>query len=107
MGDPKFRNADNGDFALLGNSPCKDSGADLSKDSAVLPVITIQGEIYKFSFSEVLDPILTDWSNTPPTVVTTDQNSYGNWGKGAYIFTEKDQLSPPNNLSSPNNLRVH
>jgi len=106
-GDPKFHNADNGDFALLGNSPCKDSGADLSKYSELLPVITIQGKIYNFSFSRVLDPRLTDWSTTPPSVFTTDQNSYGNWEKGAYVFTVEDQLSFPDNLSSPNNLRVH
>ncbi|MCK5257477.1 MAG: hypothetical protein KAQ81_15705 [Deltaproteobacteria bacterium] len=102
-GDPKFRNAGSGDFALLDNSPCKDSGENLSKNDSVLPAITIQGKIYNSSFSAVLDPIRTDWSTTPPTVVTVDQNSYGGWEKGAYVFVD-DQPSGP---TAPTNLKIN
>lgn len=97
-GDPSFTNASSGDFALLANSPCIDSGDNLSADDSVLPVIVIQGNQYTFNFSEVLDPANTKWSSIPPVVATADQNTYGAWEKGAYLYVNPKKLLAPSNF---------
>lgn len=95
-GDPGFSDAANDNFSLTANSPCKDSGENLSARYPVLPAVKIQGTSYILTSSDALDPS-TNWTLDSPVVVIADQNKYGNWEKGAYVFVNKS-LTPPVNL---------
>ena len=60
-----------------------DDGADLSECFD----ITIQGTLHTVCYQDALHPS-TDWTTTPPTVVTASQGSYGiGWERGAYVST--------------------
>jgi len=101
-GNPIFSSAGNGNFALLAGSPCIDSGENLSINDSALPTITIQGRKYSFTFSEVLDPLNTDWSLIQPKVATVNQNVFGSWDRGAYVYSNVSEIKPPSNLKIGN-----
>jgi hypothetical protein len=59
-----------------------------------------------FGFDDALDPVRTDWTTNPPTVVTAKQTDYGKgWDRGAYVYrpttstTSTTSTEPP--LASP------
>lgn len=93
-GDPLFTNPSSANLALQPGSPAINTGADLSADDRALPELTIQGVNYTFSFSMALNPTTTNWLLVPPQVGTANQNNYGQWEKGAYVFTI-DSLPAP------------
>lgn len=83
-GDPTFSDASNSDFTLTEDSPCVDSGVDLH----VRTTITIQGVDHEISLGIGLDPDRTDWTSTIPVVHTLEQDDYGNWEKGPYVYVD-------------------
>ena len=71
------------DFTLDGTY--RNNGLDISQCFNV----TIQGSVYTVCYDDALDPANTDWTTTPPTVVTIKQDSYGaGWERGAYAYVE-------------------
>ena len=59
--------------------------------------VPIQGQSYHICTSDALDPRYTDWSKSPPTVVTANQNEHGSgWERGAYVYTggNSDTIAP-------------
>ena len=42
---------------------------------------------YVLYYDDAIDPHLTDWTTTPPTVTILKQDDYGPWERGAYLFT--------------------
>jgi len=83
-GDPGFNNAAGYDYTLTGGSACKDNGKDLS---GLAGSITVQGITYNMYWDDCLDDSYVDWSTFPPTVRTVDQDTYGSWERGAYVYT--------------------
>ena len=76
------------------------SGQDLSACFDV----SVQGTNYHMCYGDALDPTLTNWKTTPPTVKTTRQGDHGNWERGAYVYTGDAPQSP--NLAAPSSLRI-
>jgi len=68
-GDPGLTNPSSGDFTLSSDL----EGADLGA-----------------TYDDGLDPINTNWTNTPPTIGTLDQDDYLPWDRGAFIFAEEE-----------------
>ena len=97
-GNPNFVNAGSNNYKLLSTSPCKDTGVDLS---GLAGSVTIQGATgypgtVNMYWDDALDPNNTDFSTTPPTVAMVDQDTYENWEKGAYVYT--DSINFPNGV---------
>jgi hypothetical protein len=66
--------------------------------------ITVQGTTYYMGYAIGLDPYNTDWTTTPPTVNTLNQDNNGRgWERGAYVYS-KDNSN--RTLASPSNLKV-
>jgi hypothetical protein len=79
--DPKFQNTGNHQFWLQSSSPAIDAGLNLGSD---------------------YDDALTSVSSWPSSVVTANQNSYGNgWEIGAYVYAPAPSTPAP-----PKGLRV-
>ena len=72
-----------------------DNGENLSKCFNV----TIQGSVYSICYNDALDPDITNWSTTPPTVGTTKQEYHGSWDRGAYVYKgHKSTIAAPSKL---------
>ena len=56
-------------------------GVDLSGCFSV----TVQGQQYIICYDDGLDPEVTDWTTTPPTVGILKRDTYG-WSRGAYVY---------------------
>ena len=54
-----------------------------------------------FGLDDALDPIGTDWTTNPPTVVSAKQGAYGDWEPGAYIYRTEDPEDPPEEPGEP------
>ena len=88
VGNPNFVNPTGGNFTLAGDSPAIDGGADLS---GLVGSVTVQGTTYNMYWDDCLDPVNTNWSTIPPTVVSVKQDDYGTgWEQGAYVYTSGD-----------------
>jgi hypothetical protein len=83
--DPGFTNELTDDYTLDGTNNVSE-GTDLSECFAV----TIQGVLYEPCVDDALDPNGTDWTTTPPTVVTVKRDDYKRgtayWDRGAYVY---------------------
>ncbi len=66
--DPIFVNAANHDYRLADNSPCIGTGLILAPE-----------------FEKILHPS-TVWTDTPPDFIPADQNDFGQWEIGAYVY---------------------
>ncbi|MFC1611319.1 right-handed parallel beta-helix repeat-containing protein [Myxococcota bacterium] len=86
-GVPGFSDSDNDDFTPDGTNV--NNGVDLG---GTIATVTIQGVDYVMDRKWALDPINTDWTTVPPTVIVVDQNAHGaGWEKGAYVHIEPDE----------------
>ena len=75
--DPLFTSVETNDFTLDVSSPAIDTAATLSST-------------YKYG----LDPVSTDWSTTPPTVVVANRDDYTPWDIGAYEYLSGTPAAP-------------
>ncbi|MFC1610068.1 right-handed parallel beta-helix repeat-containing protein [Myxococcota bacterium] len=83
-GSPGFSDSDNDDFTPDGTNI--NNGVDLG---GTIATITIQGVDYIMDRKWALDPINTDWTTVPPTVVVVDQTAHGAaWERGSYVYTD-------------------
>ncbi|MHA2069536.1 MAG: hypothetical protein ACXABY_34670, partial [Candidatus Thorarchaeota archaeon] len=71
-GDPSFTDGPNNDYTLAEGAAVIDAGVDLGA-----------------TYDDALDPAGTDWTTTPPTVATGDQDDYGPPGQ-AVLQAESD-----------------
>jgi hypothetical protein len=100
--DNKNGTADD-DFSLNGKNI--NDGADLSK----CWYVKVQDTTHKICLDDALDPVKTDWTQTPPVVYTVKQDSYGRgWERGAYVYTGSQSISkdPEETLSAPTGLKI-
>ena len=69
-GDPGLNDVGNDDYTLASDSACIDDGSDLGAN-----------------YDDALDPTNTDFTTSPPSVYTLDQDDYGTgWEIGAYVY---------------------
>jgi len=91
--NPDFTAVGSDDFTLTAESPAINNGTDLS---GLVGSVSIQGSTYNMYWDDVLDPVNTDWSTTPPTVNILKQDDQGaGWEQGAYAYT--GGVAPENN----------
>lgn len=91
-GAPGFEDAENDNHRLAEGSDCIVTGKNL-KDEYSFETFYITGgdgiaiEINDGIFAEGLDPVNTNWEDTPPTVKAVKRAVAGNWDKGAWVYT--------------------
>ena len=78
------------DFTLQGVSPAIDSGLDVSGCNTVV----VQDRSIEMCHEDALDPAVTDWTTTPPTIGITDRDVEG-WSRGAYSYSPEPAGLPP------------
>lgn len=79
------------DYTLQAESPVKESGATLTGTFSIalsggdswFETNSGYSTLY-LSYADAIDPVDTDWTTTPPTVVMTKQAA--SWSRGAYAY---------------------
>jgi len=85
--DQEMTDPDNNDYTLQSTSPCIGAG-----DSSI-----------GASYDDILDPVNTDWTTTPPQPNLIDQDDHDSWEIGAYVYTASTS-DPVITVSTPDPL---
>jgi len=106
--DPKLTNVGDGieNFKLLGTSPCKETGADLSGLAGSVSIAVYNsGAPVDMYYDDCLDSSSCDFSTNPPTVKTIKQDDHGTgWERGAYVYwieSGEEQEAPNGSIDTP------